>query len=122
MKRLFFSALISCGLLAAIQTSGQSFAQNGEPVIQGSADHSMFYAYLENNIVVMRWGAGNERGVDHYVTEHSTDSLHFDPLHQVVSRGEIDGDSSYEDADARPHSPINYYRLTTMNKDGSMIY
>jgi len=100
MKKISFLGLIFCSLLAAVKTNGQSFGNDGEPVIQSNPDHSAFYAYAENNIVIMRWGTGNEREVDHYVTEHSTDGVHFDPMHQVVAKGAIDEDSSYEDADA----------------------
>jgi hypothetical protein len=120
MKKILVSALISCGLLAAVQTNGQSFGQNGEPVLSTPAGYDGFYAHTQNNIVIMRWNAENESDVDHYVVEHSTDSVNFDPLHEVVSKGAGTGDSSsYEDADAYPKSPVNYYRLTTVTKEGN---
>jgi hypothetical protein len=122
MKKLIFSALISCSLLVAAQTFGQSFGDNNSPVILSPADHSAFVAYAENNIVIMRWGTGNEKEVDHYVIEHSADSVHFDPLHQVVSKSAIDMDSSYQDADPYPASPVNFYRLVTVNSDGVPEY
>jgi hypothetical protein len=124
MKKLIFPALISCSLLAAAQTFGQSFTNdnNSSPVLLSPADHSAFVAYAENNIVIMRWATGNEKGVDHYVIEHSADSVHFDPLHQVVSKSAIDMDSSYQDADPYPISPVNYYRLVTVNSDGVSEY
>jgi len=119
MRKILFSALISCGLMAAVQTNGQSFGQNGEPVLSTPAGHDAFYAYVQNNIVIMRWGAENESDVDHYVVEHSTDSVNFDPLHQVVSKGAGTADSSsYEDADAYPKSPVNFYRVTVVTKEG----
>jgi hypothetical protein len=120
MKKILFSALISCGLMAAVQTNGQTFGQNGEPVLSTPAAHDGFYAYTQNNIVIMHWGGDNESDVDHYVVEHSTDSVNFDPLHEVVSKGAGTVDSlSYEDADAYPTSPVNYYRLTTVTKNGN---
>jgi len=122
MKKLIFPALISCSLLAAAQTFGQSSMDNDSPVLFSPADHSAFVAYAENNIVIMRWATGNEKEVDHYVIEHSTDSVHFDPLHQVVSKSAIDMDSSYQDADPYPISPVNYYRLVTVNSDGVSAY
>jgi hypothetical protein len=122
MKKLIFPALISCSLLVAAQTFGQSFGDNNSPVILSPADHSAFFAYAENNIVIMRWGTGNEKEVDHYVIEHSADSVHFDPLHQVVSKSAIDMDSSYQDADPYPASPVNFYRLVTVNSDGVPEY
>jgi hypothetical protein len=122
MKKIFFSGLISCSLLVAVQTRAQSIGDNEQPVILSSIDHSAFYAYPENNIAILRWGAGNETNVDHYVIERSGDSVHFDALHEVVSKGAVDGDSVYEDSDPYPGTPIHFYRLVTVMKDGNTIY
>jgi hypothetical protein len=127
MKKLHFSGLISCGLLlAAAQTMGQ-FEQNGESVTTSTANHTGLLAYPENeNIIVLRWFAGNEQLIDHYTIEKSTDSSYFNPMHEVVARGTVEGsgslDSSYQDEDSYPTSPVNYYRLVTVMKDGSSIY
>jgi hypothetical protein len=127
MKKLYFSGLISCGLLlVAAQTMGQ-FEQNGEPVTASTANRTGLLAYPENeNIIVLRWFAGNEQLIDHYTIEKSTDSSYFNPMHEVVARGVVEGsgsfDSSYQDEDSYPTSPVNYYRLVTVMKDGSSIY
>jgi hypothetical protein len=118
--------LIFCGfvfLAAAVQGKGQQFAQNGEPVITSTPNQPRFYGYPENNIVMLRWTAGNERSVDRYVVERSADSIHFDPLHEVVGRGAIDadGDSSYQDADSYPQTSPYYYRIRTVFLDGNSI-
>jgi hypothetical protein len=130
MKKLIFSGLIFCGLLlSAAQTSGQSFASNGSfanngaPILTSPADRSGLFAYPESNIIVLRWTTGNERNIDRYVVEKASDSLHFNPLHEVVARGSIDGDdSTYQDMDSYPASPVNYYRLKTVRTDGSVFY
>jgi hypothetical protein len=122
MKNFTFSALIFCGLLAAAPTFGQSFGEPGVPMTVSQGDHSGFFAYPENNIVVLRWQTGNETNIDRFVIEHSTDSLHFDALHEVASRGAIDRDSSYEDEDSYPASRINYYRLKVIDKDGNAFF
>jgi hypothetical protein len=58
--------------------------------------------------------------IDRYVVEHSTDGSFFNELHEVVAKNGIDPDSVYyHDADAFPANPVNYYRLTTVLKDGS---
>ena len=124
MKKLLFSGLISCSLLlAAAQTNGQSFANNGSPIIVSRADESGLFAYIENNAFILRWATGNESNVDHYVIERATDGVYFNPLHEVVSRGTIaQDDSVYRDIDTYPTSSVNYYRLKTVLKDGSAFY
>jgi hypothetical protein len=128
MEKLYFSGLIFCSLLllTAAQTNGQSFGQDeNAPVHQNSINHSSLYAYRENdNVIVLRWSTGNESAVDRYVVEKSTDSVHFNELHEVVARGVIDaaGDSAYQDEDPYPGSSINYYRLATIFKDGNALY
>jgi hypothetical protein len=128
MKKLYFSGLISCGLLlAAAQTMAQ-FEQNGDPVAASAADHTGLLAYPENeNVIVLRWFAGNEQQIDRYTIEKSTDSSYFNPMHEVVARGIVGGSGSldsaaYQDEDSYPASPINYYRLVTVMKDGSSVY
>jgi hypothetical protein len=123
MKKILFSGLISCSLLVAAQTNGQSIGDNnGNVVTVSPVDHSAFYAYSENNIAILRWKTGNETEVDHYVVERSGDSVHFNPLHEVVSKGGIDEDSSYEDSDPYPGTPVHFYRLVTVMKDGNSFY
>ena len=122
MRKYIFSALIFCGLLEAAPTQGQTFGEPGVPVVVSQGDHSGLFAYAENNIVILRWQAGNEKYIDHFVVEHSTDSLHFDPLHELVSRGDIDGDHSYQDQDSYPASRTNYYRLKVVDKEGGALY
>jgi hypothetical protein len=126
MKKLIFSALIFCGvLLVTAQTNGQSFANNGDPIIVSPADHSGLFAYAEKNIIILQWSTGNEKNVDRYIIERAADSIHFNTLHEVVSRGTIgqdDQDSLYRDMDSYPTSPVNYYRLRTVLSDGSSLY
>jgi hypothetical protein len=122
MKKYLFPALIFCGLLAAAPTHGQSAAEPGVPVIVTQGDRSGFFAYREKNIVVIRWQAGSEINVDRYVVERSIDSVHFDQLHEVVSGGSVEGGNSYQDEDSYPESPVNYYRLKVVDKDGNAFY
>jgi hypothetical protein len=122
MKKYIFPALIFCGLLAAAPTQGQSFGEPGVPVVINQGDHSGFFAYQENNIVIMRWQSGNETNIDHFVIERSSDGVHFDELHEVVSKGSIDQDSAYADEDSYPSATVNYYRLKVIDKDGNASY
>jgi hypothetical protein len=118
MKKLF---ILGVGLLVAARLWSQDIGTDGAPVISANPDHSAFIAHLgNNNVVQMRWGRSVNDQIDHYVVEHSTDGSFFDPLHQVVAGSGLDPDSAfYQDADAFPANPVNYYRLTTVLKDGS---
>ncbi len=112
--------MVSFVLLTALVGFGQEIGTDGGLVIPCNAVHSAFIAYLgNNNVVQMRWGRSVNDEIDHFVVEHSTDGSFFDPLHQLVAKNGIDADSVYEDADAFPANPVNYYRLTTFLKDGS---
>ncbi|HWK05288.1 MAG TPA: hypothetical protein VNS58_16725 [Puia sp.] len=125
MKKLYFSALIFCGLFVTAQTNAQSSApvtisDGGE---QGPA--ATFNAYSESNssIVMIRWKTSDEKNIDHFVVEHSTDGTHFDPLHAVVARGGSAVEAqSYEDGDSYPAAKENYYRLAIVSKDGNSFY
>jgi hypothetical protein len=117
MRKIFPLLIV---LLAATPAFSQDIGTNGDPVIASNPDHSAFIAWLgNNNVVQMRWGTSVNDQVDHYVVEHSTDGSFFDPLHQLVAKTGIDRDSMYHDADAFPANPVNYYRLTTVLKDGN---
>lgn len=123
MKKLLFSGLIFCGaLFVTAQTNAQTFANDGDPIIVSHADHSGLFAYVENNAVILRWSTGNETQIDHFEIERATDTVHFNTLHEVVSRGAIDRDSTYRDMDAYPTASVNYYRLKTILSDGSEVY
>lgn len=135
MKKLYFSGLIFWGLfLTAPQTRalGQNVAaafasQNrATPAFesQNKPGGLIAYRWEHMNIVVLRWSGNSEAVVDHYAIEHSNDSVHFTPLHEVVSRGVDVSDSAfqYQDEDSYPVDPVNYYRLVTVLKNGSSIY
>jgi hypothetical protein len=132
MKKLIFPALISCSLLSAVQTFGQPYTNDTNSLVNRNDtsnlamtianDHAEFIAYAENNMVIMRWGTGQDKEVDHYIVEHSIDSVHFDMLHQIESKEVVDMDSVYQDAESNPDQPINFYRLVTVDSDGISQY
>jgi hypothetical protein len=126
MKKHCFSGLIFCGLLlAAAQTNGQNFEQNGDPVtVTSSPDNAGLLAYAENNIVILRWSGSNEENIVRYIVEHSTDGVHFTPLHEVVSKGPFTqiGNNAYQDADTYPSSAVNFYRVQAVLREGGSLY
>jgi hypothetical protein len=124
MKKFYFSALIFCGLFVAAKTNAQpsevNIASSGRE--QGPA--ATFNAYSENssNIVMISWQTSNENNIDHFIVEHSSDRILFDPLHEVVAKGGGLADLSYEDGDSYPAAQMNYYRLAIVSKDGHSFY
>ena len=109
MKALYFSALISCGILAGVN----AHSQDSPPYLT---------AYLENKLVIIHWRVLDESFTDHYTVERSTDNITFEPLHDIVARGGNEGDYSYEDGDSYPPSTVNYYRIKIVDEDGNATY
>jgi len=124
MKKYIFSGLIFCGLLIpTAQTTGQT------------AGNPNFYATIRSDnanrqVVILHWATTDQAKVDKYVIEKSTDSILFNPLHEVIPDKVTDAtaDSIYRDEDPFPVTASNYsnqtnfYRLATVLKDGNKWY
>jgi hypothetical protein len=134
MKNIYFSALITSGLLTGIMAYGQSEVQPPPPVtppvgtVTAGAETvrqgypMMFDAYMDNKVVIIRWRMVNEAFIDHYTIERSTDNKNFFPLHDMPAQSVSDGDYKYEDGDGYPSSGVNYYRLKIVDYDGNAVY
>jgi hypothetical protein len=142
MKKLYFSTLLF--ILSCI-TGSLLYAQAPVPVStdvpgdqtaglnNGSPDTRVadargqglaggFFAYAENNIVVLRWQPLDETNTDHFVIEHAGDTVHFMSLHEVSARGGMGSGLAYEDEDSYPDTRLNYYRLKVVTRDGEVYY
>jgi len=130
MKYLYFSALIFCGfLLATAQTTGQSTTPVDSLALTRAANATLLHAYVQKDnasqsVVILRWPTRDAKHVKRYVIEKSTDSILFNPLHEVVPHSVLDetGDSVYQDEDPYPGTSTNYYRLASILNDGNTIY
>ena len=120
MNKFYFSALI-IGLLSIAQGKAQTTGSTIFGHNSGLHAHSSFYAYPEYNNIVLRWQTSGEENIDRFTVEHSLDSIHFTPLHELVARGS-DEDITYQDGDNYPSAGVNYYRLKVVNKDGRFFY
>ena len=107
MKKFYFSLLTL--FLISISLAGYSQISN-------------FTAHFENNIVMLHWQTGSEVNTDHYVVEHSLDSVHFAPLHEIVAIRGYDKVTDYDDADSYPNARTNYYRVKEVSKDNHAFY
>ena len=127
----FFSGLmIFCGvLLTAAQTNGQTIGFNQPPVIVNDPAAPFLYAAVQNDntnqhVVILHWSTQQAGDIDKYVIQKSTDSILFNPLHEVMPQKVTDntGDSVYQDEDPFPANQANYYRLAAILKDGNTLF
>ena len=133
MKKIYFLILMNAALFISLTGEAQipngANDPNGIPSdlpfsaqIYGTGSTPQFYAYVSNNIVMIRWKPDNEENIDRYVVEKGTDSSYFIPFHQVVAMGGVENQDAYEDADSYPASQENFYRLRTITKGGTSFY
>ena len=77
-------------------------------------------AAQENKDVAINWKTANEINTSHFNVERSTDGSSFTEIGAVKAVGS--GGNSYEFMDNKPANGINYYRLQSVDKDGSFAY
>ena len=80
-----------------------------------------FLAALEDNRQVRLYWSVNQKDVERFVVEKSTDSEHFRVITTVPARPE-NGLFAYQSLDTDPQKGINYYRLRQESRDGSYSY
>jgi hypothetical protein len=73
--------------------------------------------------VNIHWQLASEFNTDRFVLERSTqlNPTHFDPLHEIVARGDSSG-QAYDDRDSPPEGTVSYYRLKVILKNGEAFY
>jgi len=74
-----------------------------------------FTATPANNTVLVKWHASNEINTATYVVERSTDNSHFTAIGTVIATNSV----YYSFTDNSPLSGTAYYRLKSIDKDGS---
>jgi hypothetical protein len=81
-----------------------------------------FTARSESGTVQCVWITATERNTDYFLLEKSTDGIHFEPLGQRKAAGNSNTVLQYAFADPAPMPGINYYRLKSVDMDGSIAY
>lgn len=76
---------------------------------------STFTASLVNNRIQLKWSVGTETNVSRYVIERSQNGTEFEKIATVLANGS----SSYSAKDNNPKQGINYYRLISIDNDGT---
>ena len=73
-----------------------------------------------NKTVVTNWQTATELNTSHFIIQRSTDGTSFTEIGKVKAIGS--GANSYTFTDDKPTNSINYYRLQSVDKDGSSSY
>ena len=77
-------------------------------------------AVNKNNIVVVNWHTSTELNTSQFIIQRSTDGSTFTDIGTVKAIGV--GANSYSFMDETPTNGINYYRLKSVDKDGSLSF
>jgi len=81
-----------------------------------------FTAKLDGDRAVLNWTTASERNTDHFTIEKSTDGILFTTLSQKPAAGNSTNELHYLSFDEFLSNGINYYRLKTVDIDGSFAY
>ncbi len=84
-----------------------------------------FTASKQTASVLLDWTTTNEINTHHFAVERSTDGVHFSAIGTLAAMGSSTSKHSYQLNDAsamQAGSSILYYRLQSVNKDGSHSY
>lgn len=79
-----------------------------------------FEATGKDNAVLLNWSTTEELNTDHFNVQHSTDGSSFTSIGTVKAIGI--GANSYAFTDSKPTNGTNYYRLQSVDKDGSLYF
>ncbi|MBO0933170.1 ExeM/NucH family extracellular endonuclease [Fibrella aquatilis] len=78
-----------------------------------------FRASVVGDQVVLNWETTMEKNAAHFVVERSTNLSEFGAIGQVASAGNSATRRAYNLIDPAPRPGTNYYRLRTIDRDGS---
>lgn len=82
-----------------------------------------FTGTLDNNVVSLNWVTGKEEGFDHFEIERASADLVFEKIAEVAGMGfNTDDEHAYALTDEHAQNGTNYYRLKSVDLDGSFEY
>ena len=79
-----------------------------------------FTAKPNNKTIQTNWQSSTEQNTNHFIIQHCTDGSSFTDIGTVKAIGS--GANGYQFTDNSPTNGINYYRLKSVDKDGSFSY
>lgn len=74
------------------------------------------------NGVAVDWVTSMEKDFDYFLLERAASTLNFTAIAQVEGKGGLDMTASYSFLDISPNSGKNYYRLKSVDLDGTFTY
>lgn len=81
-----------------------------------------FDAALQNKSVSIGWKTANEVNTDYFVVEKSSNGTSFSTLQKILAKGNSSNVEAYAITDFQPLTGTSYYRLKSVDKDGSVTY
>jgi Glycosyl hydrolase family 81 C-terminal domain/Secretion system C-terminal sorting domain len=110
-------------------TDGKSFNVPNDTVITYSGCPSLpltllsFSARLTHQKTVsLNWETASEVNINRFEIEVSTDAVHWKKISEQPATGLMDQVSAYHSLDNNPSYGINYYRLRSVENDGTLSY
>jgi hypothetical protein len=95
-----------------------SSSQNPLPITVSKFDATRF----ENDFIKLEWTTNSEINNDYFVLMHSLNGLSFFPTDTVRGAGTSEDYNYYESIDHQPVEGTNYYRLVSVDYDGTVYY
>ena len=81
-----------------------------------------FNAYCKESTVEVTWKAVGETNIDKYVIERSNAGINYTEIGEMIAKGNSLTDVVYNWSDKQPLSGNNFYRLKTVDKDGTVKF
>lgn len=79
-------------------------------------------AHARDLKVNLAWTTLSETDADHFVVERAADGVNFEPIGQLAATGNSSVSTDYDTWDEGPRKGLNYYRLTMVDADGSIMH
>ena len=79
-----------------------------------------FNALSNGNSIVLKWGVAQENNIARYKILHSIDGSNFSETGSVASIGNTSSVREYSYTDDQPSKGNNYYKISILNRDGSV--
>lgn len=83
---------------------------------------SSFTVQKEDSRVLLRWQTEYEEHTKSFIAEKSHDGSSFNPLTEIAATGNSTTTSEYRTIDEKPFQDITYYRIKSIDLDGSFSY